>query len=207
MFWLVDAYFAAAGKGEGRKFSPTLFVHLRDLHILRSEIFQGRRDVVAHKVKLVLIVLLGIMERGFEWRHGEDQPSVARINRGKLKHITKESPVSFRILGVDNDMCAVDQVKCDFRMVTAIFSWCGQVSNRTFVRMSTCFRVWGLPACPQRSGRRSISAASRWISPSRKVRSPLHRIQGDGNGPLELHPENPAGEVASRVLHAPAALI
>src|SRR5271167_381908 len=109
MFCLVDSYLAASGKGEGSKFSPTLFVHVRDLHILRFEIFQGRRDVIAHKVKLMLAVLLGIMERGFDWRHGEDQPAVAGINRGKLKHIAKEGPVSFRILRVDNDMRAVDQ--------------------------------------------------------------------------------------------------
>jgi hypothetical protein len=109
MLWLVDAYFAAAGKGEGSKFSPTLFAHLRDFDILRFEIFQGRRDVITHKVKFVHVVLLRIMERGFEWWHGEDQPAVACVNARKLKHITKEGPVSFRILRVDNDMCAIDQ--------------------------------------------------------------------------------------------------
>jgi hypothetical protein len=34
MFGLVNAHFAAAGKGEGSKFSPTLLAHIRDLHIL-----------------------------------------------------------------------------------------------------------------------------------------------------------------------------
>jgi integrase len=48
MFWLVNTYFAAAGKGESSKFSPTLFAYIRDLHILRFEIFQGCRDVIAH---------------------------------------------------------------------------------------------------------------------------------------------------------------
>jgi len=109
MLWLVDAYFAAAGKDKGRKFSPALFGYLRDVHLLRFEIFHGRRDVIAQKIKLVLVVLLGIVERGLEWRHGEDQPAMAGINRGKLKHIAKESSVSFRIPGVDYDMCAVDQ--------------------------------------------------------------------------------------------------
>jgi hypothetical protein len=108
MLWFVDAYFTAAGKSEGSEFSPTLFAHIRDLHILRFEIFQGRRDVIAHKVKLVVVVL-GIMERSFEWWHGENQPAVACINGGKLKYIAKEGPVSFRIFGVDNDMSAVDQ--------------------------------------------------------------------------------------------------
>ena len=31
-----DAYFAAAGKREGGNLSPTLVVHLRDLHLFRS---------------------------------------------------------------------------------------------------------------------------------------------------------------------------
>ena len=109
MFWFVDTYLAAAGKGEGSNFAPRPFAHIRDLHILRFEIFQGRRDVIAHEVKLVLVVVFGIMERRFEWRHGENQPAVASINGGKLKHIAKEGSVSFWILGVDNDMRAVDQ--------------------------------------------------------------------------------------------------
>lgn len=96
-------------EGEGSKSSPTLFVHLRDLHILQSEIFQGRRDVIAHKVKLALVVLVGIVERSFEGRHGEDQPAVPGINGGKLKYIAKEGPLSFRILGVDYDMRDVNQ--------------------------------------------------------------------------------------------------
>lgn len=53
------------------------------------------------------VVVLGIMERCFERRHGENQPVVDGIDGGKFKYIAKEGPVSFRILGVDNDMCAV----------------------------------------------------------------------------------------------------
>ena len=49
------------------------------------------------------------MEGGFEWRHGEDQPAVAGINGGKLKHIAKEGPVSFRVPTVYDDMRTVDQ--------------------------------------------------------------------------------------------------
>ena len=109
MFGFVDTYFAAARKSEGSNFSPRPFAHIRDLHILRFDIFQGRRDVIAHQVKLVLVVVLGVMERRFEWRHGENQPAVAGINGGKVKYIAKEGPVSFRILGVDNDMRAIDQ--------------------------------------------------------------------------------------------------
>ena len=38
MFGLVDAYLAAAGKGEGGEFSPTLFAHRGDRHVLRLEV-------------------------------------------------------------------------------------------------------------------------------------------------------------------------
>ncbi len=109
MFWFVDTYLAAAGKGEAGNFSPWPFAQIRDRHILRFEIFQRLHDLIAHEVELVLIVVLGIMERRFEWRHGENQPAVARSNGGKLKYISKEGPVRFRILGVDNDMRAVNQ--------------------------------------------------------------------------------------------------
>jgi hypothetical protein len=102
MFCFVDTYLTAAGKGEGSNFSPRPFAHLRDRHILRFEIFQRLHDVIAHEVELVLIVVLGIMEGRFEWRHGENQPAVAGINGGKLKYISKEGPVRFRILGVDS---------------------------------------------------------------------------------------------------------
>ena len=109
MIWFVKAYFAAAGKSEGSQLSPTLFAHVRYLHTLRFEISQGRRHVVAHKEKLVLVILLRFMQGDFERRHGENQPAVAGINGGKLKHITKKSPVSFGILGVHNDMRSIDQ--------------------------------------------------------------------------------------------------
>ena len=109
MLALVNADFAAPGKGQGSKSPPPLLVHVRDLHVLRFEISQGRRKVVAHEEKLVLVVLLGIMERGLKWRHREDQPAVAGINVGKLKHIPKKGPIGFGILGIDNDMRRVDQ--------------------------------------------------------------------------------------------------
>jgi len=120
MFWFVDTYFAAARKCKCSNLSPRSFAHIRNFHILRFEIFQSRRDVIAHEVKLVLVVVLGIMERRFEGRHGENQPVVAGINGGKLEHIAKEGSVSFWVLGVDDDVCAVDH--SGFRRVTLIFS-------------------------------------------------------------------------------------
>jgi hypothetical protein len=75
----------------------------------------------------VLVVVLGIMERRFEGWHCENQPVVAGINGGKLEHIAKEGSVSFWVLGVDNDVCAVDH--SGFRKVTVIFSWCPSIGD------------------------------------------------------------------------------
>ena len=109
MFWLVNADLTGARKSQRSKSSPTLFAHLRDLDILRFQIFQGRCEVIADKVKLVLVVPIRIMERHFQRRHGEDQPALAGINRGKLKHVAEEGAVGFWILAVDNDMRCGDQ--------------------------------------------------------------------------------------------------
>jgi hypothetical protein len=99
MLWLVNADCSTSGKGQACKLPPTLLTHLRDLHVLRCEICQGRRKVVAHEEKLVLVVLLGIMKRGLKRRHGENQPAATSINAGKMEHIAKEGPVSLGVLG------------------------------------------------------------------------------------------------------------
>src|SRR5579863_9967996 len=103
MFGLVNADFAAAGKGQAGQFSPTLFTYLRDPHLLRLEIFQGRCDVIAHEVKLVLvmisrlmrlgIMLLANMKSNFERRHGENQPAMAGVYGRELKHVAKKTAV------------------------------------------------------------------------------------------------------------------
>ena len=48
------------------------------------------------------------MERGFSLRHGENQPALAGINGSKFEYIAEKNPISFWILGVENDMCAID---------------------------------------------------------------------------------------------------
>ena len=119
MSGLVDANFAAAGEGEAGKFSPTLFTHIRDGHVFRLEVLQGRGKIVAHQEKFVLvffvgivflkITFFGIMERGLQRRHGEDQPAVTCIHRWKLKRVAEKGPIGFRVFGVDDDVCPIDQ--------------------------------------------------------------------------------------------------
>lgn len=76
--------------------------------MLRFEILQGGREVVAHEVKLVPVVAFGIMKCGFRGRHGENQPTVAGVNAGELQDVAKEGPVRFRVRGMDHNMRAVD---------------------------------------------------------------------------------------------------
>lgn len=104
----------ATGKRNGSNFPPTLFFHIRHIHALRFEFFQSLRDVITHEIEFVLavarrIIVAGIMKGGFKWRHGENQPAVAGINRRKLQYIAKERAIRFRVLAVDNDMRGVDQ--------------------------------------------------------------------------------------------------
>ncbi len=78
----------------------------------------------------MLVVLLGIMERGFQGRHGENQPAVASINTGKLEHIAKKGPVGFGILGIENNMSAIDQRELRLSSVPCMFSLHWQIRNR-----------------------------------------------------------------------------
>jgi hypothetical protein len=109
MFRLVNTDLSASGKRQGSNLAPTLFVYVRDRHVLCFEIAQCSSEVIAHEEKFMPVVLLGIVERGLKWRHSENQPAVASINAGKLEHIAKENPAGFGILGIDNDMCSIDQ--------------------------------------------------------------------------------------------------
>ena len=129
MLGLVDADFAAAGEGEGGKFSPTLFTQVGNRHVFRFEILQGRGEVVAHQEKFVLVVFFGIVKRDLQRRHGEDQPTVASIHTGKLEHVAEKSPVGFGVSRVDDDVRPIDQEETPVLTLRAIFSLRGGVRN------------------------------------------------------------------------------
>jgi len=131
MFRLVNTHVAAPGKGQFGKPPPPLFAHLRNSHLLRFEVSQSRGKVVAHKEKLVLVVLLGIVKCRLKWRHGENQPAVASINARKLEHIAKKGPIGFGILGIDNDMRSIDQAWTPVTERARMFSLRRYLRNRT----------------------------------------------------------------------------
>jgi hypothetical protein len=133
MLGLVDGDFAAAGEGEAGKFSPTLFTHIGDRHMFRFEVAQSRGKVVAHQEKFVPVIFFGIVERGLQRRHGEDQPTEASVHTGKLEHVAEKGSVGFGIPGVDDDVCAIDQAETPVTL-GAIFSPCGRARNEGFAR-------------------------------------------------------------------------
>jgi len=114
MFRLVNTHLATPRKGQCSKPPPALFADLRDGDLLRFEVSQGRGKVVAHEEKLVPIILFGIVKCCLKWRHGENQPAVARIHARKLEHIAKKGPIGFGILGIDDDMRSIDQAWTPF---------------------------------------------------------------------------------------------
>ena len=109
MFGLVDADFAAAGEGEVGEFSPTLFTYIGDRYAFQFEVAQGCGEIVAHQEKFVLVVFFGIVKRGLQRRHGEDQPTVAGVHTGESEHVAEKSPVGFGVLGIDDDVRPIDQ--------------------------------------------------------------------------------------------------
>ena len=120
MFRLVDAEFAATGKRQGGEASPPLFAHSGDRHVLRSQISRGRGDIVAHEKEfvasnLLVVAFVAIVECGFGVRQGKDQPAVASIDVRKFKHVAKEDPIRFWIVGVQDDVGAVDHGRLSLR--------------------------------------------------------------------------------------------
>src|ERR1700683_869118 len=138
MFRLVNTDSSAPRKREAGKFPPPLFAHFRNLHILRLEILQSRRNVIAHQGQLVPVLILRrwvlrsvalfrtdphFVKSRFRSRHRKNQPAPASIHERELQHIAKKRPVRFRILGVDNHVRSVDHcVISSSQTATAMFS-------------------------------------------------------------------------------------
>jgi len=59
----------------------------------------------------MLVVARRIVKCGLKRRHGENQPAMSGVNRRKFKNVTEKGAVRFWILGVDDDVSAIDQVK------------------------------------------------------------------------------------------------
>src|SRR5262245_41915585 len=70
---LVDTDFAAAGQRDVREEAPPLVLHRIALDGMGLHARDERRDVVAHQVELVDVVLLGWMDGDLRRRQSEDE--------------------------------------------------------------------------------------------------------------------------------------
>jgi hypothetical protein len=88
---LVEAEFVAVGHPDRGDPSP-LFLADRsaELDPLAFEFPDGRLDVIAHEVELVMTGIVSRVGGQLCGREGEDGPPVARIHRRKLEHVPKE---------------------------------------------------------------------------------------------------------------------
>jgi hypothetical protein len=62
-------------------------------------------DVCAYQIKLMQVVLPGWMNSQFGRRECKDQPTIADIYVREIEMVTKEGPVSIRVLAVDDRVC------------------------------------------------------------------------------------------------------
>jgi hypothetical protein len=105
---LIEADFAAAGKADLRDGPPALVVYFGAVDALYFERGNLGLEVIAQEVKLVAAVFFGGMHGCFGWRQGEDKPSVTGVDVGKAEYVAEEVAICFRILAVDDDVCAKD---------------------------------------------------------------------------------------------------
>ena len=67
-----------------------------------------RLQIVAHQIKLVLIVFIAGMNRNLRWRQSKNQPAVTRINMMKPQNVFEECAVGVRILTVNDYVRSID---------------------------------------------------------------------------------------------------
>jgi hypothetical protein len=110
MLWLIQAQLSAARQCDPRESSPRRLFYFRTMNPLCVERRHHRREVVAHQIKLVLIILVTRVTSDFGRWQRENQPAVARIHVMKTKHILEERAIGFRVFAVDDYVCAIDHV-------------------------------------------------------------------------------------------------
>jgi hypothetical protein len=79
-----------------------------ELDSLALEFLDGRVDVVAHEVQLVVHVLIRGMGSQLGGRQAKDGPAAPGVDRGELKHLAKENPDTLYILREDDGVGAGD---------------------------------------------------------------------------------------------------
>jgi hypothetical protein len=101
--WFVKRELSASRKPEPGRESPPLFHDaLDELRSLGLQVRDGRMDVVAHEVDLVMRMALGGMGSQLGGRAGEYQPSASGIHRFEAKRVLKKRARRDRVVGEQN---------------------------------------------------------------------------------------------------------
>src|SRR6266550_4974550 len=108
MLWLIETELATTGQSDHGERSPRRVLHFRTMNSLGIERRHDCRQVVAHQIKLVLIILVTRMTSHFRRRQRENQPPMAGVDLMKAEHILEKRAIGFRVFTVKNYVCAID---------------------------------------------------------------------------------------------------
>ena len=107
MLGLVQPNASSAGQGDPGDASPAFLIEWPGDGDLSPLQFLCRRlDVLAQQVELVIVLLLGRVDRKLCGRKREDEPTAARIHGVKPEYVSKERAVRLGIAAVDKNVRA-----------------------------------------------------------------------------------------------------
>src|SRR5438093_1852867 len=110
MLRLVEPDPSAAGQSNPRDTSPTLLVEWPgDGDFSVFERLCRRLDVFAEQVELVIVLVLGRVDRKLGGGKHEDEPAAARIDRVEAEHLPEERAIRLGIVAVDQRVHARNQ--------------------------------------------------------------------------------------------------
>src|SRR5215469_15866626 len=105
---LIETQGAASRQLEVCQAAPGL---LRSVLAENTRLAQGgnfRVQIVRNQIKLVHIILVRRMNGHLSRRELEDQPAIVCVNKAESEHVPEQGAVCLCILGVNDDVSAVD---------------------------------------------------------------------------------------------------
>src|SRR6266566_4824679 len=107
MLGLIQPNASSARQGDPGDASPAFLIKWPgDWDLSPLQFLCRRLDVLAQQVELVIVLLLGRVDRQLRGRKGEDEPTAARIHGVKPEYVSKERAVRLGILAVDQNVRA-----------------------------------------------------------------------------------------------------
>jgi hypothetical protein len=105
---LIHTELAAAGKPHLRQQAPAAVHHGATVEAALLHAADEARDVVAHQVELVDVVLARGMDRHLRGWEPEDEPALAHVHARQPERVAQERAVGRGVLAIDDGMRADD---------------------------------------------------------------------------------------------------